>query len=165
MARRNDIHVQGVTILSPLHEQGPRPYTIPRGAFYIDAERDYHDGEPPERIRLTFEYDGVKTDGASTFWPVSLLVPQWRPGDDKYNAAPLAHDLLYIKAGRIEGATLTREECDDVIRGMWRCWGMSRGLAGAADKAIELVAGGKSHWGNDGYNIADKFTIHLEVLK
>lgn len=178
MAKRNEIHVKGVTMLSPLNEQGSRPYTIPRGSFYVDAERDYHDGEPPERIRLTFAYDGVKTDGASTFWPVSLLVPQWRPGDDKYNAAPLAHDLLYVNKGVVydfgpDGGNcrpvrtiqLSREECDDVLRGMWRLWGMSRFLAGAADKAIEWFAGCPCHWGNDGYKIRDRFTIHLEVLK
>lgn len=178
MAKRNELHVKAVTILSPLNEQVPRPYTVPRGSFYVDAERDYHDGEPPERIRLTFVYDGVKTDGASTFWPISLLVPQWRPGDDKYNAAPLAHDLLYVKKGKVtclgpddgnchtaRTIQLTREECDDVLRGMWRVWGMGRGLAGAADLAIQAFAGGESHWGNDDYGIADRFSIFLEVLK
>lgn len=178
MAKRNEIHVQCVAILSPFKVDGKRPYTLGRGSFYVDCLRDYHDGEPQEHIRITFSYDGVKVDGASTFWPVSLLVPPWRDGDDLYNAAPTAHDMLYIRKGVIHDlgpddgkchmvrtTQLSREECDDILRGMWRVWGMSRRLAGAVDKAVEWFAGGNAHWGNDGYNVSDKFTITCEVLK
>lgn len=115
--------------------------------------RTYKDGKTEKALLEIELLPGYKTDGASTFWPISKLVPQWRPGDDDYNAGQTAHDVLYLLEGIVESefepVKLSREEVDDILRGIWRCWGMSRLLAGCADKAIELFAGGKEHWGND----------------
>ena len=130
--------------------------------------RTYKDGKT-ERALLEIElFPGYKTDGASTFWPISKLVPQWICGDDKYNAGPVGHDVLYmlggIVASEFEPVKLSREEVDDILRGIWRCWGMSRFLAGCADKAIEMVAGGKKHWGNDGYNVRRYVSAKWETI-
>ena len=37
--------------------------------------------------------------------------------------------------------------------------GIGRFKAGCADKAVEWFAGGKNHWGNDGYKVADKCSM------
>ena len=63
-----------------------------------------------------------------------------------------------------EPVDLSREEVDDILRGIWRCWGMSRLLAGCADKAIELFAGGKEHWGNDGYKVRKYVSAKWESI-
>ena len=144
--------------VSPFITTAGRPFVF-LGAACISIElvRTYTDGKT-EKALLTIKIrPGYKTDGASTFFPISLLVPQWVPGDDHYNSAPVAHDVLYmlagIVAGKFEAVHLSREEVDDILRGMWRCWGMSRFVAGCADKGVEIFAGGKNHWGNDGYNV------------
>lgn len=134
--------------------------------FLMDAiilvwvTRTFTDGRK-EKALLTIKIrKGYRTDGASTFWPFSKAVPQWIHGDDSYNAAPVVHDVLYMMGGVVEGelepVKLSREEVDDILRGIWRCWGMSRFVAGCADKAVELFAGGKSHWGSDSLEVRDK---------
>lgn len=119
--------------------------------------RTYTDGKKEKVLLKITLCPGFMTDGASTFWPISKLVPQWKENDERYNAAPVAHDVLYLLGGIVEGEhetiSLSREEADDILRGIWRCWGMSRFVAGCADKGVEIFAGGKNHWGNDGYNV------------
>lgn len=69
------------------------------------------------------------------------------------------HDSLYT----LKGANLfTREECDDVFRGLLRDAGISRMKAGLADKAVGIFAGGDSHWGNDTWN--NKGKIHVKLI-
>ena len=73
----------------------------------------------------------------------------------------MAHDVLYMLRGRVhiigscKVMNFSREEVDDILRGIWRCWGMSRFMAGAADKAVEIFAGGDEHWGGDAYGVRD----------
>lgn len=139
---------------SRFNVSGDRPYRLDSPAsIRIWLTRTYSDGREEKALLEILLGAGFMTDGASTFWPVSRLVPPWRVNDSRYNAGPVAHDVLYILEGHIvsdyEPVDLSREEVDDILRGIWRCWGMSRFLAGCADKAIELFAGGKEHWGND----------------
>lgn len=154
---RTRCSVQRVTV-SPFFTTERRPFEFLDGALILVwLVRTYKDGRV-ERALLEVELlPGYKTDGASTFWPISKLVPQWRKDDDKYNAAPTTHDVLYLLEGIVESelepVKLSREEADDILRGMWRCWGMSRLLAGCADKGVEIFAGGKRHWGSDGYGV------------
>lgn len=148
---------------------GDRPYRLDSPAsIRIWLTRTYSDGREEKALLEILLGAGFMTDGASTFWPVSLLVPQWRKGDDDYNAAPTAHDVLYLLKGVVEGehepVKLIREEVDDILRGMWRCWGMSRFVAGCADKGIEIFAGGKNHWGNDGYNVRRYVSAKWETI-
>lgn len=119
----------------------------------------------PVKIVANFKA-GFKLDGASTVKAhVNGFVPAYIAGDDAYNAAPFIHDGLYIKSGRIDGAKLSREECDDVLRGIWRESGrLNRFLAGIADIGIWVVARGKNHWGNDGYKCGDRFSATLTYL-
>ena len=155
--KRTKCTVKSVKV-SPFITTAGRPFVFLGAArIVLELVRTYTDGTT-EKALLTIKIrPGYKTDGASTFFPISLLVPQWVPGDDHYNAAPVAHDVLYmlagIVAGKFEAVHLSREEVDDILRGMWRCWGMSRFVAGCADKGVEIFAGGKNHWGNDGYNV------------
>ena len=143
---------------SPFITTAGLPFTFLGAAcIAIELVRTYTDGKT-EKALLTIKIrPGYKTDGASTFFPISLIVPQWVPGDDNYNAAPVAHDVLYMLAGIISGkfeaVHLSREEVDDILCGIWRCWGMSRFVAGCVDKGVEIFAGGKQHWKNDSYGV------------
>lgn len=155
---------------TPFIVTGKRPFDFLENAdIDIWLTRTFSDGRQERallRIHLLRKY---RTDGASTFWPVSLAVPQWREGDDAYNAAPVAHDVLYMLGGIVgseyEAVHLSREEVDDILRGIWRCWGMSRFLAGCADKAIEAFAGGKGHWGNDSYHVRQYASAEWKALE
>ena len=60
------------------------------------------------------------SDGASAPEYAKSFVSDVKKGDDVYNSAPFIHDGLYMHKGTIDGADLTREECDDVLRGIWR---------------------------------------------
>ena len=63
----------------------------------------------------------------------------------------------YILKGEINvDIHLSREECDDILRGVWRCSGVDRGTAAAADIGVGLVAGTDDHWGN-GFDELGKF--------
>ena len=154
---RTRCSVKRVTV-SPFFTTEKRPFKfLGYARILVWVERTYKDGRV-ERALLEVELlPGYKTDGASTFWPISKLVPQWRDGDDEYNAGPVAHDVLYLLEGIVEGefepVKLSREEVDDILRGIWRCWGMGRFLAGCADKGVEIFAGGRRHWGSDGYGV------------
>ena len=166
MAKRNRITVDSFSASQfRTTESGPYLFTDP-ATIWIRFTRTLATGRKYRGVISICLLDGYMTDGASTKWPISLLVPNWRRGDDRYNAAPTAHDVLYGLQGVIRGLTkttpdieLSREECDDVIRGMWRCWGMGRFLAGCADKGLELCAGGSQHWGNDSYNVRDRAVV------
>ena len=117
----------------------------------------YTDG-PYRSVADVIIRNGFMTDGASTFFPVSLIVPQWKAGKDEWNLAPCVHDGLYMHKGF---GVFTRDECDDFLRGIWREAGMTRVVAGAADIAVNLVAGGEKHWGSDEYLVKNKF--HLAI--
>jgi hypothetical protein len=166
MAKRNKITVENVRVSKFMTtESMPKHFTAPC-TIWLYFKRTMANGCQYRGVISFSIFAGFECDGASTPWPFSLLVPRWRNGDDLYNAAPVAHDILYIKMGLIPGMDsksvgmeLSREECDDVLRGMWRCWGMSRFVAGCADKGIEALAGGKSHWGNDGYNVRNRVAV------
>lgn len=154
---------------TPFIVSGHRPYDFLSSAdICIWLTRTYTDGRKEKACLRLHIRKGYRTDGASTFWPVSITVPQWRDGDDAYNAAPVAHDILYLLGGVIESdyeaIELSREEVDDILRGIWRCWGMSRFLAGCADKAVEIFAGSSGHWGNDSYNVRDRVSAGWESL-
>lgn len=104
---------------------------------------------------------GFKCDGASIPWAFRWFLPSWAEegcgfSADTYNIGSAIHDGLYIHKGF---GLLSREECDDVLRGIWRLSGISRFKAGVADKCVEWFAGGGKHWGNDSYDVADKFTM------
>lgn len=153
---------------STMHVAGHRPYRfLEPASILVWVTRTFTDGRVQHALLHIVIGIGYITDGASTFWPVSLLVPPWRD-DDRYNAGPVAHDVLYLLEGTIpsthEPVMLSREEVDDILRGIWRCWGMSRFLAGCADKAIEAFAGGKSHWGSDQYGVRGLVSLDWEVL-
>lgn len=159
---RTKMRVDRVEVTPFFLENDKRPFKF-LGAAKIKAfcTRIYTDGKMEKGVLIFDILPGYITDGASTFFPISKLVPQWIKGDDNYNAASVAHDILYANEGvvlsALEPLKLSREEVDDILRGIWRCWGMSRFVAGCADKGVEIFAGGKRHWGNDGYNVR-KFT-------
>ena len=128
-------------------------YTFEEPSFpLVDYEKD---GEW-WRMDIAF-YAGFRSDGASTPFPFSLIVPGFKDGDDLYNLAPFLHDALYATKG---GKIFSREECDDFLRGIWRISGMGRFVAGVADKCVEWFAGGKRDWGNDCYAAARFFQFH-----
>ena len=128
MSRRTKCTVKNV-VVSPFLVDGERPFVFSAGAkILVNIVRAFADGREETACLEIDIKPGYKTDGASTFWPISKLVPQWRDGDDEYNAGPVAHDVLYLLEGIVEGefepVKLSREEVDDILRGIWRCWGM-----------------------------------------
>lgn len=154
---------------SPFVTTEKRPFKfLGYASILIWLTRTYTDGKKEKALLEITLYRGYMTDGASTFWPISKLVPQWIEDDEHYNAAPIAHDVLYLLGGIVEGehepVNLSREEVDDILRGIWRCWGMSRFVAGCADKGVEIFAGGRNHWGNDGYKVRKYVSAKWETI-
>lgn len=99
-------------------------------------------------LRKDFFCDGLSVPKAFQFF-----LPSWDDNNSLYNLAGCIHDYLYAVKGCTKVITLTREECDDVFRGLLRCAGISRFKAGVADKCVEIFAGNKKHFGNDPFNL------------
>ena len=113
-------------------------------------------------MELTFALrEGFRCDGLSVPWAFRWFLPSWDSKNALYNVAGAVHDWLYSTKGY---SVLRREECDDIFRGLLRESGIGRFKAGCADKAVEWFAGGKNHWGNDDYKIADKCSMVVRFL-
>ena len=95
---------------------------------------------------------GFRCDGLSVPRLLRWFLPSWDERNGLYNVAGAVHDWLYTTGGNF--GMFTREECDDIFRGLLRESGKSRFKAGCADKAVEWFAGGNSHWNNDSYDVA-----------
>lgn len=95
---------------------------------------------------------GFKCDGLSVPSVFRWFLPSWDQKNELYNIAGAVHDWLYATKGAYR--VWTREECDDIFRGVLRISGVSRFKAGVADKAVELFAGNRRHWGNDCYGVS-----------
>ena len=104
---------------------------------------------------------GFRCDGLSVPYLLRWFLPSWDERNGLYNVAGAVHDWLYTTKGNF--GMFTREECDDVFRGLLRESGKSRFKAGCADKAVEWFAGGNSHWNNDSYGVAD--LARMEVTR
>jgi hypothetical protein len=162
---RNSITVDDVTIDFPLVFDGNGKmyffkldrYVYVKGTRYTKA-----DGKTRDFLMTCLFKRGFMSDGASAPSFAQFVVPDIKAGNDVYNSAPFIHDGLYMCKGTIEGADLTREECDDVLRGIWRIAGMSRLVAGAADLGIHVFAGSSDHWGNDSNNCKHLFKAKFE---
>lgn len=108
-------------------------------------------------VELTFALrEGFRCDGLSVPWAFRWFLPSWDSRNALYNVAGAVHDWLYATKGY---SVFNREACDDIFRGLLRESGIGRFKAGCADKAVEWFAGGKNHWGNDDYKIADKCSM------
>ena len=116
--------------------------------------RDDRDGVT---MKLTLSFrEGFRCDGLSVPWAFRWFLPSWDSKNALYNVAGAVHDWLYTTKGY---SMFNREACDDIFRGLLRESGIGRFKAGCADKAVEWFAGGKNHWGNDDYKIADKCSM------
>ena len=162
---RNSITVNDITIDFPLEFEGNGKmyfckldrYVYVKGSRYTKADKKIRDFLLTCRFRR-----GFMSDGASSPDFAKKFVPDVKKGDDVYNAAPFIHDALYMLKGEVNGATLSREECDDILRGIWRIAGMNRLIAGAADLGIQVFAGSSSHWGNDSNDCQHLFEAKFE---
>jgi hypothetical protein len=103
--------------------------------------------------------EGFRCDGLSVPWAFRWFLPSWDSKNALYNLAGAVHDWLYTTKGN--DGMFSREECDDIFRGIMRESGIGRFKAGCADKAVEWFAGGGKHWGNDSYGI--KHLGHVTV--
>ena len=102
---------------------------------------------------------GYRCDGLSVPKVFRWYLPSWDKDNQLYNLSGSIHDALYT----LKGANIfTREDCDDIFRGLLRDSGISRAKAGLADMAVGLFAGGDRHWGNDTWNNKDK--IHVKMM-
>ena len=105
--------------------------------------------------------NGFRCDGLSVPRIFRWFLPSWDEKNPVYNLAGAFHDWLYSTGGNC--GMFTREECDDVFRGLLRESGIGRFKAGCADKAVEWFAGGDDHWANDEYGIRP--LAHMEVTR
>ena len=81
------------------------------------------------------------SDGVSAPKFAKSFVSDVKKGDDVYNATPFIHDGLYMHQGNINGINMTREECDNILRRIWRLAGINRAVAGAANLGSPRVCG------------------------
>lgn len=113
-----------------------------------------------KKLDLKFKFNpGWWCDGLSVPRIFQWFIKAWDNSNLPFSFAGACHDMLYANKGY---GVLNREECDDVFRGCLRESGVSRFKAGMADKAVELFAGGKKHWGH--FEDKDKLVI-AEFLK
>lgn len=161
---KNSITVDRVFVDSLNFEGNGNMYFI-RGINYVHifgSRYTKNDGKTRHFEMTCIFRNGFMSDGASAPELAKEFVPDIKLGDNIYNAAPFVHDGLYIHKGNINGANLTREECDDILRGIWRIAGMTRPIAGLADFGIYLFAGSEKHWGNDDNCCKQCFEASLE---
>lgn len=161
---KNSITVNAVEMDYPLSFEGNKVYYFTKDCYvYVKGTRHTaSDGKDRAFMMTCLFKRGFMTDGASAPKIVEKWVPNIKNGDDVYNSAPFIHDGLYAHKGVINGAELTREECDDVLRGIWRIAGMKRSIAGLADMGIEAFAGSSEHWGNDSLDCKHLFKAKWE---
>ena len=105
--------------------------------------------------------EGFRCDGLSVPVAFRWFLKSWDSKNMLYNFAGAFHDWLYATKGN--GCKFSREECDDIFRGILRESGIGRFKAGLADKAVELFAGGKEHWGEDNYKVAGLVAAGVSV--
>lgn len=84
---------------------------------------------------------GFKCDGLSVPFAFRWFLPSWSDTNFIYNLAGAIHDALYGNAGFDK---FTREECDDIFRGILRESSIGRFKAGCADLAVGWF--GKPHF-------------------
>jgi hypothetical protein len=101
-----------------------------------------------------------RCDGLSVPVLFRWFLPSWDKKNELYNIAGAVHDWLYATKGANE--FFTREECDDIFRGILREAGVGRFKAGVADVMVGLFAGCGLHWGNDSLGVAS--SARLEFL-
>lgn len=150
---KNSITVNALEMDRPLVFEGNGMYHFTRDCYvYVKGSRYTKSDKKTRNFMMTCLFKrGFMSDGASAPAFAKSFVPDVKKGDNVYNAAPFIHDGLYMLKGYINGANLTREECDDILRGIWRLAGINRAVAGAADLGVHVFAGSDDHWGND-YN-------------
>ena len=159
------ITVKEITIDFPLVFDGNGKmyfFKFDRYVYVKGTRFTKEDGKTRDFLLTCLFKKGFMTDGASAPDFAQSFVPNIKNGDDVYNSAPFIHDGLYMHQGCINGANLSREECDDILRGIWRISGMSRVVAGAADAGIKFFAGSSEHWGNDSNNCKHLFKAKFE---
>ena len=135
-----------------------KPYTFKTACRVKMVLQDWYE---PNGNRFICELEllpGFKTDGASIPKIFQWFLPSWDKKNGMYNIGPTIHDALYANKGFL---IFDREQCDDILRGIWRDSGIGRFKAGLADKCVEWFAGGSNHWGNDSYNVKDLVKLKL----
>lgn len=128
-------------------------------------------GKSPKKATLHIAFKkGFKTDGASVPKKFRGIMPTYIAKDDEcahiYNAAAFVHDGLYAYKGVIKEYmipsdeenkpyhTLERNECDDILEGLWKKSGFVNNVVASLGKlAVFLVAGGPDHWGHEDENM------------
>ena len=146
------------TTFDKLDTTGNKPYTLKDKCHVILTLQDWYE---PNGNRFICELEllpGFKTDGASIPKVFQWFLPSWDKENEMYNLAPTIHDALYANKGFL---IFDREQCDDILRGIWRDSGTGGFKAGLADKCVEWFAGGSNHWGNDSYNVKDLVKLRL----
>lgn len=138
-----------------------KAYVVDGSMHYFKQVGSLHILQDPIKVNMLIEVDGKKhvfamrfengfaCDGLSVPKPLRWFLPSWDKKNGNYNLAGVVHDALYGNAGFDR---FTREECDDIFRGLLRESGISRFKAGCADKAVGWFA--NKHFGSDDLKVA-----------
>lgn len=178
----NDIKIIDRFIFDPV-DQGDTIELKANAHIQLDITRTAQniDTKPKKAILDVFFKKGFKTNGASAPEKFRGIIHPYIAMDDedahKYNAAAFTHDGLYAWEGVIEEYgmksveenkdwhTLTRSECDDILRGVWReSHFVGRFAASAGDLGVMLAAGGPDHWGHDDLKCKPFFSAKIKYL-
>ena len=77
---------------SPLPVTGDRPYSLQSPAsIMVWLTRTYTDGRAERAMLEICLQEGFRTDGASTSWPISRIVPPWRVNDILFFGKDTSH--------------------------------------------------------------------------
>lgn len=123
------------------------------GSLYVlQKELNVHLLISVDRILHDFDMkfkSGYACDGLSVPKIFRWFLPSWDKKNGLYNLAGVVHDGLYGNKGF---CVFSREECDDIFRGILRESGISRFKAGCTDKSVEWFA--DKHFGDDDLKVA-----------
>lgn len=130
--------------------------------FAVNLALDIELGDGGTRQFVFTFSPGYRCDGLSVPRLFRWFMKAWDNSNDLYNMAGALHDWLYATKGNTY--YFSREECDDIFRGLLRIAGTCRGKAGIADKALEWFAGGSNHWGSDEYKVKNLVVMGMKAL-
>lgn len=145
------VHSEGIQYSSFSWDQSLKDLFKLRSKAWISLPIT-HNGQK-KNLFITFDA-GYICDGLSVPWFFKWFLKNWDETNDLYNLAGVVHDALYCRKGF---NIFTRDECDDIFRGLLRISGQDRFHASTADFILRYF--GKTHWGDDSYHCKDKFCM------
>lgn len=132
---------------TPLFTFEMNGFHVLQNKFVLNVMRD------DNLLRTITLYPGAMTDGLSIPFGFRWFLPTWSKDNELYNIAGFIHDALYASE------LLSKDEADDLFRGILRDAGISRFKASTAEWCVQTFA--KSHYGkkHDNFDLANYITV------